>query len=218
MTHILVQNHNCKFINNIDSISDKYFITLTNINKNIYKIDQKINPDIYILISDYIDYEEIHFCNSTDKKIIIYEFNKPKSEQIKEKENIIVLNNKQTEIIYNEKRFHNSNSDREIEFCYFLDNDNTIPAKISQQLYPSSKKKFKLFNNKLIDNPQNLGLLNETDKARVLNSTQVFVTKNMFYAVEAFLCGCDVVDTDMQKISVNLNNYKTYEQYFENLI
>ena len=48
---ILIQYSNCKFINNLDSMSDKHELISVNIENNIYQIQQKINPDIYILIA-----------------------------------------------------------------------------------------------------------------------------------------------------------------------
>ena len=62
------------------------------------------------------------------------------------------------------------------------------------------------------------GLLSEDDKAVILNRTKKYICNNNFYAIEAIKCGCEVVDTSLNPIDVNIDDCQTYSNYFESLI
>ena len=219
MKKILVQNFNARFFNNIDSLSTEYEVVYSAVDKNIYKIDQTIKPDIYILNMDTLSYEEIHFCNSVERKIFLYtktdknHWNTENTNQIK------VIKESDIEKLYNPNRFFCKNQNRNIDLTYFLDNDSDIPEEIKSEIYPNKvKQKLRMFNNRNIVHPQNMGFLDEENKASILNSTKTFITKNLFYAAEAASCGCKVVDLNMNEIDVNIKEYITYKKYFEKLI
>ena len=213
---IIVKHNDCKFVNNIDSLSSlKHDIIYANINNNIYQIEQKINPDIYILSAEKLTDEEVHFCQNTkSKKVFIYQ----KSIEKISIPNAVFLYDSELPVLYNELRFNNQNTHKDIKYSYFLDNDIDIPEKLSKQLLPNKSYKIKLFNNERISHPQNLGLLSENDKSIILNRTQNYICNNMFYAIEAKLCGCRVLDLDLNSIDINIDNYKTYSNFFGDLL
>lgn len=213
---IIVQHNNCKFINNLDSLASKHQIYNIDINNDIYKIDQKINPDIYIFTTSKIKYEEAHFCKHTSKTVVLYN---DTTEAIESKStNIIVINKSEIPHLYNPIRYKNLNKIKTIEISYFLDNDNEIPKDLDNILYPQTKQKIQMFNNPNIKHVQNMGTLSEDDKADILNETSTFISNNMFYAAEAYLCGCDVVDFNMKKIDVDIDKFQTYLQFFESIL
>jgi hypothetical protein len=89
-----------------------------------------------------------------------------------------------------------------------MDNYETIPESISNYLYPKTNIPIKLFNNNSIAHYQNLGLLDESNKANILQSNKYYVSiannKND-YSLEASLCGSIVLDVDQ------IQNYETIE-------
>ena len=125
---IIVKHNDCKFINNIDSLSSlKHDIIYVNINNNIYQIEQKINPDIYILSAEKLTDEETHFCqNIKSKKVFIYQ----KSTEKISIPNAVFLYDSELPVLYNELRFNNQNTHKDIEYSYFLDNDIDIPEQL----------------------------------------------------------------------------------------
>jgi len=212
---IIVKHNDCKFINNIDSLSENHDIIYVNINNNIYQIEQKINPDAYILSAEKLTDEELHFCqNIKSKKVFVYQ---QSTEKISI-ENATFLYDSELPVLYNKLRFNNQNVHKDIEYSYFLDNDSNISEKLSKRLLPNKSYKIKLFNNSKISHPQNLGLLSENDKSIILNRTQNYICNNMFYAIEAKLCGCRVLDLDFNDIDINIDNYKTYSNFFGDLL
>lgn len=210
---IIIQQSNCKFINNLDSLQHQsIFVTIEN---NIYQIEQIENPDIYVLIAEKLSNEELHFCNNhPNKKILVYN----QSLENLDVPNCNIINDSELPLLYNPKRFLNNNLQRDIEYSYFLDNDSNLPENLTYELLPNKVNSIKLFNNRSIDHPQNLGLLSEDDKATILNRTKKYICNNRFYAVEAIKCGCEVVDTSLKAIDIEANDSQTYSNYFESLI
>lgn len=219
MKKILVQNFNARFFNNMDALSAEYEVVYSTVDKNIYKIDQTIKPDIYILNMDTLSYEEIHFCNSVERNIFLYTKTDKNHWNTENANKIKVIKESDIKKLYNPNRFFCKNQNRNIDLAYFLDNDSDIPKEIKSEIYPNKvKQKLKMFNNRNIVHPQNMGFLDEENKVSILNSTKTFITKNLFYAAEAMNCGCKVVDLNMNEIDVNIKEYITYKEYFEKLI
>ncbi len=211
---IIVQYDNTKFINNLDSLKDHEVLSVQ-IDNNIYQIEQKINPDIYLLVAENITNEEIHFCqNHPNKKIIVYNH----TSQNIEIPNTKVINYQELPSLYNPNRFFDQHTTKDIEYSYFLDNDKQIPDDLLDQILPNKINSIKLFNNAKIQHEQNLGFLSENDKAQILNRTKNYICHNGFYAIEAALCGCKVVDTKLNSIQVDPQAAQTYSDFFESLI
>lgn len=220
---VLIQNFNCKFINNLDSLSTQHQTFFVDIKQNIYQLSQKIVPNIYVFIAEKMSYEELHFCyNNTKNQIIIYNHNNTNIDNsIKNLDHISILNYNSMPILYNPIRYkqYGYDNDRHIEYSYFLDNDKELDDTLKKLLLPNdSKLKIKLFNNNNIEHPQNLGFLTEDDKCVILNKTINYICNNMFYAIEAHLSGCKVLDTNLNILTIDINNYQTYEQFFESIL
>jgi hypothetical protein len=216
---IIVQKDDNKFINNLDSVSG-HTIAYTDFNNNIYKIHQNRQPDLYILVAEKLGYEEIHFCrNVSEAKIVIYHTTDQKTD-IDDIDTITHLYNKDIPTLYNPYRFFNNNQDnRPIHASYFLDNDQDIPDDITKLIYPnSSEYTIKMFNTSKIDHPQNLGFLTEVDKNDILNDSEFYICKNNFYALEATLCGCKVLNTQLEEIQIDPKEHQTYSSYIESII
>lgn len=216
---IVVQKDDNKFINNLDSVSG-HTIVYTDFNNDIYKIHQNRHPDLYILIAEKLGHEEIHFCtNVSEAKIVAYHITDQKTD-IDSIETIKHLYDKDIPTLYNPYRFfNNKQSNRSINASYFLDNDQQIPDDITKLIYPnSSEYNIKMFNNAKIDHAQNLGFLTEVDKNDVLNDSEFYICENNFYALEATLCGCKVLNTKLEEIQIDPKEYQTYSSYIEGII
>lgn len=216
---IIVQKDDNKFINNLDCVSG-HTISYIDFLNNIYKIHQTKKPDLYILVAEKLGHEEIHFCKHiTDTKIIIYHTSEQKTD-LDELDNIVHIYNKDMPLLYNPYRFFDQhNQNRTIEACYFLDNETDINDNLTKLLYPNKGKyKIKMFNNPKINHVQNLGFVTENDKNKILNNSQVYICQNKFYALEATLCGCKVLDTELNEIKLEPKEYSTYSDYIESIL
>jgi hypothetical protein len=99
--------------------------------------------------------------------------------------------------------YKNNGDDRHKSITCFIDDEQeSISSDLEQHLYPNSKLPIRMFNNSKIVHPLNLGLLNEYDKADLLNRSEYFLNINDTYVEEAVRCGCKVVKLD------NVQNYK----------
>jgi len=218
---ILIQNYDCKFINNLDSIK-KHTTIFANINHNIYQIDQKIEPDVYILVSKLMNYEELYFChNHRDKKIIIYHNSNLDISELVKYHNVSIVDDNNIFQLYNPDRFDRikyHNSIATIGYVYFLDNDTSIPDSLNKILLPNAQHNIKLFGNKNINHPQNMGFLTEDDKAIILSNTQNYICNNMFYATEAAVCGCKVLDAALNPIAIDISQILTYAEFIESML
>ena len=216
---IIVQKDDNKFINNLDSVSG-HTIAYVDFSNNVYKIHQTKKPDLYIFVAEKLTHEEIHFCtNITDSKIIVYHITEQTTD-VDNIKNIIHLYDKDIPLLYNPYRFFNQqNKSRGIDAAYFLDNETDINDDMTRLLYPNKGKyKIKMFNNQKINHVQNLGFLTENDKNNVLNDSQTYICQNQFYALEATLCGCKVLDTKLNEINLDPKKYQTYSDYIGGII
>jgi hypothetical protein len=179
------------------------------------------------------------FSNKSDLKIILYH------DQINEdllnidSNNLIHLidikykysiNKKQKNIRYvpllvNKQLFNTNNSpkQRSNTIICFIDELENIPDYLIKYLYPKSKLPIRLFNNSNIKHPQNLGLLSEPDKSMLLKQTEFYLAIDDYYAPEALLSGCKVLDMkELDTMTVNKykhqKDYDTYTTYLENML
>jgi hypothetical protein len=121
----------------------------------------------------------------------------------------------------NEKIFYRTNFkeriDREV---YLLDNDKEIPKSIHDRLLPNKKdSKVLLFNNSGIPHAQNLGILTEMDKAKILNEYKYYVCDEYGeYVAEAFSCGCSILDKNFSEIQFDNSNIQTFSQFVKKIL
>jgi hypothetical protein len=215
---IFVQQIDDKFINNlIISLRKMSYETIsTGINNNLYKLDHIHKFNTYVFVSDLFSNEIAQFIseyhNKNDKQFFIYypsnqqyeelvDFNKVcktlswnpiQSTDIRIPENIL---NK--ELFSSSDNIHKKN-----QASVFLDKcANDIPDQIMNYLYPNTLLPIKMFNNSRIIHHQNLGLLNEFDRSKVLIESAFFIDIDNYYTLEAASCGCDIVS--IEKIAKN---------------
>jgi hypothetical protein len=105
----------------------------------------------------------------------------------------------------------------------FLDGLPNIPEQLSKFLYPNTKLPIKLFNNENIYHSQNLGMLNEVEKAHILKQAKYYITINNLYVAEAMASGCIVlapeeIDDMVPKKYKNKKDYNSYSNFIENLM
>lgn len=242
MTKIFISEINNKFFNNIKYLLENDIHVYSGSPVNIYKIHHEINANIYIFDSSHLNNEIIQFINEHSDifiKTFVYHhksnINKDSIRYLKKVKHIISSDIFEEFKIYhnavpipkyitNPKIFFNVNkncNDRCDRIVYFLDNYNAIPENISINLYPINKNsKILLFNNSLIQHPQNLGLVNEFDKAKLLNKYKYLLCdNNSDYEAEALVCGCRLVDTNLnEKILSEELSIKTYQEFIRNLL
>jgi hypothetical protein len=133
--------------------------------------------------------------------------------------------------IINNDLYNNKQTILKENFCtYFLSNDVEIPQSLASVLYPNSNLPIKMFDNANIKHYQNLGMLNEYDKANILKQAKYHIDNNGFYSLEAVACGCDLISIDnikdndnnfivdkhgSKKLKKSLKNTYTYRQFIE---
>lgn len=115
----------------------------------------------------------------------------------------------------------NKNIGKKEHIIVFLEKQADIPEGVKNKLYPNDTS-ILMFNNANIKNDQNIGFLSETTRAEVLQESRFFACDNDYYALEAGLCGCDILDiNDLDKnITKNYDftNYITYNEYLGKIL
>lgn len=239
MIKIFLPEINSKFYNNIRHLSDNLLEVHSYAPIDIYKIHNRISANAYIFDSSYVSSEIVQFINEYSElptKTFIYHrnshLNKDMIRYIKKSNHIISHNlfdefskYKNTiqlpEHIINEKIFYRTNFkeriDREV---YLLDNDKEIPKYISDRLLPNKKdSKTILFNNSSIPHAQNLGILTEMDKAKILNEYKYYVCdEHAEYMTEAFSCGCVILDKNFSEIQFDNSDIQTFSQFVKKIL
>lgn len=231
---IFTQYIDTKFINSLADLQQGDLqIASANILQNLYKIHYVYNFDTYVFCSSLIDSEIHQFITefAKQKRIVVYHpdivldniiSGLPDScRHISHQEN-----QKTTTIPYlvNSHIFmqYTGSVARRPEILCFLDNYTSIPDHLVSLLYPNSRLPIKVFS-KYIQHPQNLGILNEYEKAQLLNNTQYYLNLDTQYEVEAAMCGAVVVDIlneqTIQPVPLNsLAPYQTYQEFLSELL
>lgn len=219
MIKICLPNLDNKFINNIKLVHNNLEF-YSNMDNDIYKFHHKITPHVYIFDGSSITNDIFEFISEygdTETKIYIYhgiKHNKDSIRYIKKAKHLthhaIYQHYKQYHNVIqipsnliNPHIYFNKNINKKNVKIYFLDNENSIPEKLNNMLYPNSKDIIWLFNNHNIRHVQNLGFLPELEKPLLMNSVKYFITnENLDYAVEGVACGCKVLNVkDMSDIT-----------------
>jgi hypothetical protein len=211
-----IEAHDSKFINNtIISLrqqkNTEVFSYLSH--KNLYKIYHQTQFDTAIFIASRFTSEIAQFVTEFyTKGIKIFVYHDTIIPSIIEdyKTACVSLVHEQglnnTIVIpplINDYIYKNNGYDRHKSIaCFIDDQQESISSDLEQHLYPNAKLPIRMFNNSKIVHPLNLGLLNEYDKADVLNRSEYFLDINNTYTEEAIRCGCKIVKLD------NVQNYK----------
>jgi len=222
MTTLLVQNSKSKFIqSSIYSNIPNVNIIGSSIDNNLYKIYYSHNPTHAMFCANRLTDEIIQFMSdfsSTKVRCFIYHDNLSFEilDQLKELSvthiSKIKIKSEYKSVLLpknliNSQLFYNNESitKKESIVC-FIEDYETIPESLSNYLYPNTTIPIKLFNNYNVTHYQNLGMLDETSKANVLQSHKYYLSvpdhKND-YSLEASICGSIIVNLDQ------IQNYKT---------
>lgn len=212
MNKLLVQYYNDKFINNIQLSKNNFCDQLVVDTKNqLYKIYYSYRFSHAIFSQDLLGDEELQFMNEFEDSVCSY---------IYDRTNNMIINHsskKNTKIptLVNNDIFYKSNNTKENNIITFLDKINILPPELNSYLYPESKLPIRLFNNKDIIHPQNLGLLSENDKALLLQKNKYYLALDEDYVAEAWACGCEVLTIDDLKILTpsKYKHGKTFQSY-----
>jgi hypothetical protein len=239
MKKIFLPNINNKFYNNIRYLSNNILRVFSSDPVDIYKIHEKISADIYIFDSSYISSELVQFMSEYSDltiKAFVYHGSEDLEKDIiryMKKCRHIIPNKKFNEFsmyknvvqfpkyVINENISYKQNIDIKIDKAvYFLDNDNSIPKIIYDNLYPNKKNSnILLFNNNRIPHHQNLGMLTELDKADILSRYKYYICdKNREYAAEAYKCGCTVLDHDFSEMVIHDHDIETLGEFIKKII
>lgn len=231
---IFTQYTDTKFVTSLADIRHPEInIASANIQQNLYKIHYMYNFDAYIFCANLLSSEIYQFINEfvgSGKKFIVYHSNIDTQsiidalpDQCIHISNVI-KHNKVIVIPYlvNDHIFNSFNDKKNTDILCFLDNYHDIPQRIVSLLYPDSTLPIKIFS-KYIKHPQNLGIINELEKAQLLNSSQYYLSIDSGYEVEAVLCGATLVDINEDKeiipISTNeIPKYQTYQDFLLNIL
>lgn len=221
MNNLLVQNCNSKFIQNIINLKiDNVNIIGTSINNNLYKLYYTYGITHCLFKAELLNKEMVDFIKEFSNNGVrcFIHHNSPVITTIKEFMNYNVIHlssSDSTDIIavpnnlINSKMFFNNyqqRSDSIVCFCEF----SILPEFLSDYLYPKTLLPIKLFNNSKISHPQNLGLISESDRAKILQTNKYYLalSEDDQYILEAQHCGAIILQIDQ------LNNYKN-TQYSE---
>lgn len=212
MNKLLVQYYNDKFINNIQLSKNNFCDQLVVDTKNqLYKIYYSYRFSHAIFSQDLLGDEELQFMNEFEDSVCSYIYDRTN--------NMIINHSSKKNIkiptLVNNDIFYKSNNTKENNIITFLDKINILPPELNSYLYPDSKLPIRLFNNKDIIHPQNLGLLSENDKALLLQKNKYYLALDEDYVAEAWACGCEVLTIDDLKILIpsKYKHGKTFQSY-----
>jgi hypothetical protein len=221
----------------IFSSIDGYNILGSSINNNLYQIYYSMKPTHAIFHANMITPEIMQFIGDFSDKVKCYLYHDVVSSDIVnhfQSYNIQHLTYDTTQPnavhlpsdLIDTKLFHlNTNIATNDGLVCFIDRLPILPDFLKNHLYPKSTLPIKLFNNPYIQHPQNLGLLNESDKALVLQNHKYYlvINDNDEYIREAQNCGCIVVNIrdieNYESLSyVKPESYTDFSKFFKDNI
>lgn len=232
MKNIFAQKLYNKFINNIDKLSiDGEYLCSANPVNNIYRQHYQDKYNVYIFCANMVTDEIVSFINDNLDHNIQFCFyhNKPNKYIYKlfEKHTHFIDEPNYTDFgimipknIINGDLYLYENkvqSEKEDIIPIFLENYDSLPDYILNQLYPNTKKRILMFNHKNIKHDQNLGFLSEKDRRDILQRAKYYACDNEYYVIEAKLSGCQILDiNNLDNIIDNIQhdtNYITYKNF-----
>jgi hypothetical protein len=234
MKNIFVQNTYNKLINNLHyvNIPDIKFYFDT-VNNNLYKLYYSLKLSDCIFSSSGINDEIVSFINdhSSDENFNIYIYHDiyneplttilPKCKHIIDEDNYTDYGIKFPKNIINPNLYHNNNTTKKDRIVLFLEKETNISDAIKTKLYPNETK-ILMFNNGNIPHDQNIGFLSEITRAEILKESRFFACNNDYYAIEAGLCGCEILDMNNldNNITKNyqLSNCMNYNEYLGKIL
>jgi hypothetical protein len=233
MIRLLIQESKSKFMQNLSytNISDMHTMNL-NLSNNLYRLFYTHKFSHIVFKAELITQEIVQFIQDFsrnnvkmfihhDKVIdnLVSTLSEYGVEHLSEYASVDQSNiNQIPQNLLNTKLFNfdTTNNHRSDSIVCFIDDYPTIPEFLDEYLYPKTKLPIKLFNNIYIKHPQNLGLINEVEKAKILQNNKYYLSlgKND-YIREAQSCGAIVLRPDQlpQYTSVIYSAVTDYIEY-----
>jgi len=239
---ILIQKTDNKFVNNLNHTKSNHELIVTELDSVLYQTFYKLKPNVVIFMASKCENKEVNqFILEFQDKIkcyIYYDNNSHIKSHIKTYKNAYHLTedkkakeNPDYKIIklpklINDSLFNDSDiADKNEDIVCFIDNITNIDEELKLILYPHTNLKIKLFNNPKIKHHQNLGTINEQQKAKLLKKSKYFLAIDDTYINEAVSCGCEILsikDTKNLKPSkqynINIKNLETYSNFIEKTV
>lgn len=211
MTTALIQNCSHKFFQNIIAANvDQLNIVGETINNNLYQLYYRLKPSYIVFHADLITSEISQFISDfSDSQIRCFLYHDSVSEAIidryKNYSNIIHISKQPHSsvllvpgnLINTQLFFDNKSINKENSIICFLDSQSNIPKFLHEYLYPKTYMPIKLFNMPREPHVQNLGIIDESYKAKLLQNHKYYLSvgKNIQdYTLEAQYCGAIVLD------------------------
>jgi len=212
MKSILIQQSNNKFLQNCSLVSfDDISIIDIDIKNNLYQTFFRHKPYSCLFSANMISQEIIQFCEDYHAQTNIYFFVSDNATYHNLKNRLSVDSikyigyNNLTDLsipdnLINSQIFYHSDVLKQPAVVCFMDGLDTIPQDLMDILYPSTKIPIKLFNCPSIKHYQNLGFLNEKDKAEVLQNSTYYLDMGQpieySYHKESIACGCITISIE----------------------
>lgn len=233
---VFVQRHDDKFINNLTlSLHSMNIDTYcSDIAQDLYRIYHHYPFDTAIFLSSKFNNESAQFISEfySSKRIKFFIYHDQHNEEIISSFGAAAINltyktssNNSIMIpeLINQFLFYNLKMPRKKNrYAVFLDAMKEIPDNLNENLYPNTKLNINMFNSSYVQNPQNIGLISEIEKAQILNTYEFFIDINNNYAHEARACGAKVFDIDKlketPKQSKKNKSVQTYEDFIRSNI
>lgn len=217
MKNILIQHHNNKLFRNLSLLRfDNFQFIPINISGNLYAMHYGQKIDVAIFAESALSEEIIQYITEfyRDVKIIVYRDNyfRTNSSIIRKSKNKNIFQNTSNEealaaldknitmlvtpeYIYNDEIYSdNMGSIKKIDqIVCFMDEIERCPLDLEKHLYPTGKKRIKLFNNPNIKSINNLGTLSELERKEILLESKNYLAIDSSYEQEARLCGCNIL-------------------------
>jgi len=235
MKKIFIESINNKLFTNLRIIKDNIQIFNGNLGNNIYQIFYKTKFDS-IIIASVINESIVQFAEEfKDKKVYIYDQNRSLDQNIidnnKSIDFILPSNNKtnkqgnrlniNTNMI-NDQLLQNTDGSKQNYISCFLDSVQILPQELNSELYPNSHKKIKMFNNVKIQHPQNLGIITERERLKILSESEYYLNLDDQYVIEAAINGCKILSLEslskLKPMDYDIPEYETYQNFIKEYI
>lgn len=209
--NILLSDYiNHKFIRNLSfSGMDNLKVIHERFNKNIYELYYRYNFKYVIFDANSVDNSIYQFMIefSNEVKSFIF-FHTIYHDHLKSdygsvfrgifdkhlKEHSTSLDIVLPDNYINKNLYKQTENTKEDYIVSFLEPISIIPDELANVLYPKSSHKIRLFNNPRIGHIQNLGMINEMDKAVLLSKSKAYINLDPDYINEALFYNNDIID------------------------
>ena len=228
MKNIFVQNTYNKFINNLHYINlPEVKFNFNTVNNNLYKSYFNDGISNFIFSASSMNNEIISFIDDSSVKnihVFIYHdiYNEylikimPKYGHLVDEDNYNELGIKVgNNVINSSLYFNNPNITKKDRMILFLEKKSAIPESVKDFLFRSDTK-ILMFNNSEIIHDQNVGFLSELTRSEILQESSHLICDNGYYALEAKLCGCRILDiNDISRDITDDYDCTKHKQYVE---